>query len=273
MARRTRQKGERSALYERFSQLYDTFMTDVDYESWADYLCRLYARGGKGLKLPGSPFERKKQKPLRLFDGACGTGGVTIPLAVRGYAAAGGDLSGQMLAFAAEKARKQGVTVPFVRQDLRTLAVPRPVDVVNCSCDGVNYLLSAEEVRAFFRAAREALKPGGLLCFDVSSRWKLETILAGNIFGENAEKAAYLWRNAYDEEQRLLEMELTFFLSEDGKVFERTQEIHVQRAHEQAELTKWLEECGFENIEVFGAFTFEAPKSTDERLQFLAVRP
>lgn len=260
-------------MYERFSQLYDTFMADVDYGAWAKYLCELYARAGKTAGEAAVSTRRSRGRStaaLRLFDAACGTGGVTIPLAKAGFSVTGSDLSEEMLRIAADKARRAGVSVPFVQQNLKELTVPRAADIVNCSCDGVNYLLTEEEVKACFCSVFASLKSGGIFCFDVSSRYKLERILADNIFGENSEKAAYLWRNAYDEEQRLLEMELTFFLSEDAKLFERFEERHIQRAHTEEELKQWLSDCGFEDVEVFEAFSFESPKENSERLQFLA---
>lgn len=247
-------------MYERFAQLYDRFMADVDYEGWAAYLCAIFERHG----LSGS---------LRITDAACGTGGLTLPLARAGHILIGADLSGDMLQVAAEKCRGAGLRVPFVCEDMRALQVHRRQDVVNCACDGVNYLTMEEEVRAFFSSALAALKPGGLLCFDVSSRYKLENILAGNCFGEDDEGAAYFWRNAYDEEQRLLEMNLSFFMQEEDGRFVRFRERHIQRAHSREELLRWLEEEGFEQVECWECFTAEEPTEKSERLQFCARKP
>ena len=259
-------------MYERFAQLYDTFMTDVDYEAWAQYLCALYARRGKGIQDSPAGFRTRTKRTLRLFDAACGTGGVTLPLAEQGYAVTGADLSEQMLFLAGEKARRRGLSVPFVRQDLRALCVPRPVDVVNCACDGVNYLTSRAALCAFFRSSHAALKPGGLLLFDVSTRFKLSEVLGGNCFGEDLPECTYLWRNAYDPETKLLEMRLNVFTPEPDGRYRRFDEVHIQRAHSDAELRSALSNCGFAVLDVFDDLTDAPCSERSERALYVCRR-
>ena len=81
-------------MYEAFAEVYDELMNDIDYEGWADYYVRLLSiygiRSGK------------------ICECACGTGGLTIPLAARGFSMTGVDLSQEMLWQAAQKSRKAG---------------------------------------------------------------------------------------------------------------------------------------------------------------------
>jgi len=247
-------------MYQRFAEIYDLFMADVDYAAGAKKMLALLERQGLSGK-------------LHILDAACGTGSITIPLARMGHAVIGVDLSESMLDIAAQKARAAGLRIPFVRQSMTALKVHRKVDVVNASCDGVNYLTSGKEVLSFFRSAFDALRPGGLLCFDVSSRHKLENILWGNTFGEVAEKAAYIWKNAYDPEKRLLEMDLTFFVSHDGRTYERFSERHLQRAHDEKELLSMLSDCGFEGAAAVDFETGQTPGKTSERLLFTGRKP
>jgi ubiquinone/menaquinone biosynthesis C-methylase UbiE len=239
-------------------------MKDVNYARWAKLLLGLYEAEGK----IGS---------LRILDAACGTGALAIELAKAGHNLTGADSSDDMLRIAAQKAREAGVRIPFIAQDLRAISLHKKADVINCACDGVNYLTDEQDVKAFFYAAFAQLGSGGLLCFDVSSRYKLENVLAGNVFCEDEEDAAYLWQNAYDEEEQLLEMSLTFFVKK-GSNFIRMRERHVQRAHDEGELVNWLCSCGFCNIKTMGlhlgiepAFGLVHPQT--ERIHFVAVKP
>ena len=95
---------------------------------------------------------------------ACGTGSLTVRLAQSGMAMTGVDLSAAMLRQAEKKARDYGVEAAFVRQDMKKLTLPRRVGAVLATCDGVNYLTTPEDVRAFFSAAYRNLLPGGALC-------------------------------------------------------------------------------------------------------------
>ena len=136
--------------YGGFAALYDPLMQDVDYDGWAGYLASF---------LPPSGM---------IVDCACGTGAITIRLARKGFSMIGVDISPEMLEQAASKARKAGLRIPFVCQDMARLQLHRPCQGIVCACDGVNYLANLADVEAFFSAAPRGLCPGGWLLFDVS---------------------------------------------------------------------------------------------------------
>lgn len=250
--------------YGRFAALYDEFMDGVNYGQWARYLLLLMDRFGQ---------ERGTGRPKTVFECGCGTGSVTIPLRKAGLDITASDISDEMLAVAAEKARNAGQFIPFVRMDMRTFSLHRPVDAVIACCDCVNYLTSEEDVLAFFKAANAALKPGGALYFDVSSEYKLSEVLGGNCFSDSREDKAYFWRNNYDPSSRLIEMELDFFAKRgSGGLYERFREKHIQRAHREDELRAWLDEAGFGDVRTFSAFTEKPASDTAERIQFCAFK-
>ena len=244
--------------YGAVAGLYDQLMDDFDYPAWADYYLQLRRRAGV--------------EPRALCDCACGTGSLSIPFAQRGIRVTGVDLSGEMLRIAADKARSSGVQVMFVRQNMRRLTLPKAVDALVCGCDGVNYLLTDDHAAEFFRRAHAAIRPGGALAFDISSAYKLEQVLGDNFFGEERDDVAYLWFNRWDEQRRTVRMDLTFFRREDGGLYRRFSETHVQRAHDPLQLSRILTQCGFSGIEIYGDRTFEAPRADEMRIHMIAVR-
>lgn len=257
--------------YSKLAGLYDGFMNDVDYEAWAQYVSRLICRAFNMAE--NAAFSR----PPRILECGCGTGNITVPLSRLGFDITATDISDDMLAVASEKARKAGLKLPFVRMDMTALSFHRPIDGVIACCDCVNYLTDEADAESFFRAAYALLKPGGALIFDISSKYKLESILSNNAFTDCNDYAAYFWQNNYDRETRLIEMKLEFFtkteeLRDGESLYKRTAETHIQRAHSEAELTSLLEKTGFSRIERFAGFTFEPPQPDSERIQFLAVK-
>ena len=246
------------AAYESFATVYDSLMDDVDYDAWADYYLALLARAGV--------------QPKKLCDCACGTGSMSVRFAGRGMRVTGVDLSGEMLELAQKKARLNGVQVMFVRQDMRLLALPRPVDALVCACDGVNYLTDDASLNAFFEKARAALRPGGVLAFDISSAYKLEKVLGNSFFGEERDDVAYLWSNRFDVHSATVTMDLTFFVREPDDRYRRFSEVHVQKAHDPAHLHALLEANGFSEVACFGDRTFDAPAPDAQRIHFTAKR-
>lgn len=246
-------------MYTAFARVYDRMMASVDYAAWAEHYRALMTLCGVGDK-------------ARCVECACGTGSLTLPLRRAGYQMTGVDLSEEMLAVAMEKARAAGLAIPFIRQDMARLAVPRRVDCVLSTCDGVNYLTEPAAVQAFFRAAYQALRPGGALIFDVSTPEKLSQTLGNQTLISDDAQIAYIWQNRYDEKTARVDMALSIFVRRPDGAYDRLEERQTQRAHSRTELRAWLQEAGFSGIRFFGRQRMTPPRPGDERWHVAAVK-
>ena len=99
------QEGSVLEAYTSFAAVYDTFMDNVPYEEWGEYihgmLCKYGVEGGLVLDL------------------GCGTGTMTEILAGYGYDMTGVDNSEDMLELAMEKRIKSGYDILYLLQDMR----------------------------------------------------------------------------------------------------------------------------------------------------------
>lgn len=247
-------------MYAAFARVYDRLMEQVDYAAWAAH----YAELMREMRVPDKG---------RCVECACGTGSLTLPIRRLGYQMTGVDLSEEMLRIAMEKAREAGFTIPFVHQDMTQLSVPRKMDCVLCTCDGVNYLTSPEKAQQFFRAAYGALKNGGALIFDVSTPEKLEKTLGDHTLFCDEEDVAYIWQNRYQEKAATVQLRLTVFVRRPDGAFDRFTEEQRQRAHSREELFSWLKEAGFEDLRIFGRMRMTAPRAGDDRWHLCARKP
>ena len=245
-------------MYQAFAELYDELMNDVDYEGWADHYTRLLSIYGV--------------REGKICECACGTGGLTIPLFRRGFQVTGADVSQEMLWQAAQKSRKQGASIPFVRQDMRALNLHRPMDAVLATCDGVNYLLTEEDLLSFFRAAHRSIRPGGAFIFDISTPHKLKNVLCSGLLGEDRENITYLWENTWHENRKVVELDLTFFVREEDGKYRRIDERQHQRAWDQQTLKETLWHAGFRAVSLYGDFTMNAASEKNQRWHVAATR-
>ena len=245
--------------YGGFASLYDAFTDDVDYEAWSRYYLDLIEANGKNA-------------PIAICDCGCGTGSMAVAWAGMGHAVIGVDISEEMLEAASEKARANGVSIPFSRQDMRVLMLHRPIDAVIAPNDSVNYLTAPGGARAFFKRAHACLKKGGALAFDISTRHKLEA-MDGQFFVDEREDMAYIWHNRLNAERTFIEMDLTFFTLQSNGLYRRFSECHTLRLYDVDDLIKWLTECGFDGeIKVYGDRTFASPASCEPRVHIVAKK-
>jgi len=246
-------------MYTAFASVYDRLMAGVDYPAWAAYYRALLSRFGL--------------ETGALCECACGTGGLTIPLAGMGFRMTGVDNAEEMLFEAGRKAREAGVEIPFVCQDMRRLFLHGETDGVLCTCDGVNYLPSARDVLAFFQAARRALRPGGVLAFDVSTPHKLRHTLGNSFIGDETAEIAYLWKNRYRPRTDSVRMDLSVFVRTEGETYRRIGERQTQYAYAAEALAAMLSEAGFADVAVYGDRTFLPPAAAEQRWHIAARRP
>ena len=240
-------------MYTALARVYDLLSYDFDYPAWTERYEKMLLAIRPDMK--------------EICDAGCGTGALTIGLSRKGYALTGVDLSEDMLLAASDKARSEGQRIRFIRQDMRSLSLPHPVDAVLCACDGVNYLTRPEALKSFFKSAHACLKPGGALAFDISNRLKLLSMGMDRVYAEETDDCAYLWQNEFDEKTQILTMDLSFYIKAPDGRYDNERETHRQRAWKCEEIAQALKECDFEAISVFGT-----DESEDKRVYFSAKK-
>ena len=109
----------------------------------------------------------------QLLDICCGVGRHTLPLAKAGMNVTGLDVSPVYLAEARRRARKAGLRPRLVRGDMRRANFLEEFDAAMNLWTSFGYFSTRAEDLAALRAARAALRPGGLFL--------LETINGGRI--------------------------------------------------------------------------------------------
>ena len=222
--------------YDALARWYDSLTGDVPYGAFADFYEKLFASDGGEFHL--------------LLDLCCGTGTLTWELARRGYEMIGADRSVEMLMEAQSKAA-DGATPPlFLCQSAEELDLYGTVDAACCSLDGLNYL-PAETLPEVFRRLHLFVRPEGLLIFDIRTPAFLRS-LDGEIFVDEEDDVLCLWRADFDE----------------GKLWERSREEHVEYAHTPELLESLLRQAGFGEI----SLRADGPQGDAGRLFITAKR-
>jgi SAM-dependent methyltransferase len=102
-----------------------------------------------------------------ILELACGTGRLTIPLALDGHEIVGLDASHAMLRSARGKANAEGVEITFVHDDMRSFELDRRFALVIISCNSLAHLTTNEELKSCLHTVARHLDSGGLLAFDI----------------------------------------------------------------------------------------------------------
>ena len=97
----------------------------------------------------------------RFVELGVGTGRVALPLAARGAAVTGVDLSPELLDQAARRAREAGVDLELVRADIRGWVAGEPADVAYCVCATISMLGSPVEHQQVVDNLAASVRPGG----------------------------------------------------------------------------------------------------------------
>jgi SAM-dependent methyltransferase len=97
---------------------------------------------------------------------ACGTGLVAIPVARRGLAVTGTDISPAMLEHARRKSVESGLDVDWVEADARSLKLARQFDFVYLTGNAFQAFITRDDQDALLSAVAGHLAPGGCFAFE-----------------------------------------------------------------------------------------------------------
>lgn len=240
--------------YKDFARVYDEFMDQTPYDEWLKNILNV--------------FEQYKIKEnAQVVDLGCGTGKMARRLKKAGYHVTAVDNSMDMLEVAASE-EDDGIL--YVLQDMVSLELPDKIDAVVSICDCMNYILEKEDLKEAFTRVKRFLKEEGVFMFDMNSHYKYREILACNTFAEDREDASFIWDNFYDESDRINEYQLSLFIQNEHGTYNKYEELHLQKAYDEAEIKELLYEAGFTSVTVCDADTMEEVKEDTQRLYFIA---
>lgn len=243
--------------YSDFAFVYDSLMGDVDYEKRTEYLLRLFKKHGK--------------PPTLLLDLACGTGGFSNRLALKGIEVIGVDMSEEMLSVARENSADMGTDVLFLCQKAEELDLYGTVDGAICCMDSINHITDTESLRAALERVSLFLEKDSLFIFDVNTEYKHRCVLGNNTFVIDEENVFCVWQNSFNEESLTTAISLDFFVEEDG-VYDRFSEDFCERAYPNHELEAMLKACGLEVLAVYADMSEQPIYDTCERAFFVAKK-
>ena len=243
--------------YTSFAKVYDTFMDNVPYEEWAEYLAEL--------------LQEYDIEDGLVLDLGCGTGSLTEILATKGYDMIGADGSAEMLEIAMEKKAQSGHDILYLLQDMREFELYGTVRAVVSVCDCVNYITDEKELEQVFRLVNNYLDPEGIFIFDFNTEYKYKEILGEQTIAEDREDCSFIWDNYYYEDEKMNEYELTLFIKEqDSNLYRKYQEMHYQKAYTLDAMRELIEWSGLEFVTAYDAYTRKAPTETSERICVVA---
>lgn len=184
----------------------------------------------------------------KLLDVGCGYGRHAMELAARGYHVVGLDLSTPLLVRGGEEAHRRGLTINFIRGDMRELDFDGQFDGAYCLFSTFGYFDDETNKKTAGHIAR-ALRPGGRCVFEILNRDYVIADLPTRVWWEG------------DGCVVLEEVDFNYFSSricvnrsvvfDDGRQVE--QEISI-RAYSLHEVGKLMLAAGFRVLEVSGSY-------------------
>lgn len=251
--------------YQRLADSYDQLQQDIDYEAWADFICRLDRRyNRRTVHGDGRDGDGRDGRQL-LLDLGCGTGTFCLAMEKRGYDAIGIDQSGPMLQQAREKAMATDSTALFLQQDISRFELYGTVDLAVCLLDTLNHLIRPVAVERVFRLLANYLNPGSLFIADVGTRRHFSRTLGNRIFYQDSEDLTLFWHNRYRESTRISRSSLTWFKRDPEGSYTRFDEEVVERYYDHQFLLQAAKAAGLEFAGRTGELTEQAPGQGSER--------
>lgn len=230
----------------------------MDYDGWADYVEQLLVHFAK--------------KPRSLVDLACGTGSSTLPFAGRGYQVAGVDLSAAMLSQARLKAKRENLDIAFYQSDLCLLELPEKFDLAVLFQDGLNYILSEQQLKRAFLKIFDVLNPGALFIFDLTRPQLRFGNHNSSLCWADEDDFSLIWETDYCTSTNLWSVLLTTFHRTENGFFEKFQERHQEKDYEPGLVTELLEKAGFKLLGLYPTFSMDPIKGSEQKITFVAEK-
>ncbi|MBI2913566.1 MAG: methyltransferase domain-containing protein [Chloroflexi bacterium] len=185
-----------------------------------------------------------------VLDLCCGPGRHAVPLAQRGFAVTGLDLSAYHLRLARQAARQAGVGARWVQSDMREIPFATEFDAVINIFTSFAYFESDEEDFRVLTGVSWALKPGGRFLIDTINREWLMRHFQPTRWEQLPDGSLHLERPRFDPLTSRVESEW-ILVTPSGR-----RETHTIRLrwYTLTEMAKMLSRAGMTVRQVWGGF-------------------
>jgi outer membrane protein OmpA-like peptidoglycan-associated protein len=159
--------------------------------------------------------------------------------------------------------------VCLLRQDIRRLRLPHPVELVSANFDTLNHLVAASDLRLAFRRIHDNLRPGGHLYFDLITPCQPLGGRRAYVRRFGAASRQMFQRIHWSPRRRLLSIIVVFHAP---NALRSTLEVHWERAYSLREVGRWLLEAGFVIRGIHDAATLRVARGCPPRIIVVAQK-
>ena len=224
---------------EDYVKYYDLFNESKDYKKEVDFLEKVF----------------KKYSDVKdVLDLGCGTGIHSRHLASRGYMVSGIDISKEMINIAK---LKRASNTEFFSGNMTCFSLNKKFDACITMFAVIGYLTKNKQVEAYLNSVKKHLKKNGLLILDCWNglgvmhdlpKSRIKEVELGNL---KIKRTSYPDLDAFNHKCNV-KFDVNIF--EKGNLIRNYKENHSVRFFFPQELRKYLEDTGFEVLEICKVF-------------------
>lgn len=230
--------------FEGLARFYDPLMQHVNYDRW-------YLVAGAVARLLPRHFTH--------LDAACGTGVLLEKLRKDKWRSFGLDLSPAML----RAGRRKDTPQRAVCADLRAVPAHGSLDYVTCLFDSVNFLLTETDLYAGIAQLAGALRPQGILYFDVVTERMVLEHFAGQEWTEKNDGVMSTWACDYDRATQTAATKIRVNSGDAHTLYERMYPLET--------VYDAVERAGCQVLGAFDAQNWKRPGRKTIRADIIAV--
>ena len=236
-------------------------MNTSPYDAWADIYDAVFSYVVEDI-----PFylDEAKRSGGAVLELGCGTGRVSIPIALSGIELVGLDSSSAMLERAQQKAETTGATgLSLLQADMRDFSLPDKFSLIIIPFRGLLSVLSVEDEVRVLKNIKRHLSPGGKLVFDIFVPDLDMMVQEGDVpyhfrdvTDQSTGKQIVLWNQAsYDSFAQVMSIRTTIeYLDYSGRVSDKIYRDFALRYIFRWEMYHLLRACGYDILALYGDF-------------------
>lgn len=240
---------------ENYAKYYDLFNISKDYSKETEFLDLVFKKYSSGVK--------------SILNLGCGTGLHDINLSSIGYEVVGLDLSSYMIKIANSRKNEK---MEFVVGDMSNFQLNKKFDASICMFAAFGYLTENRQIERALKSIKEHLNPKGLFIFDVWNGLGVMRELPSSRTKEAEKENLKIIRISYpklDSLNHVCKIRFDVKVLKNNEVIDSYEENHSMRFLFPQEIRKYLEDAGFEVLEI--CKTFELGTKIDENDWNMAI--